>query len=698
MKKLLFVFSLLTAVSVVAAPAAAAKKPVKPEKVSQEAWKALKKETDALIKKNFKGGYANYWHNDIDAARAMLVEALGKDVYLNKEKIEICRQIARCDLEATRDVARALEAVEYPFKELKLSEADKVLAERCRDDVKRLVDFNPKKAQTAAAPKKERDEAAYQVEFAKAKKPHGYHGGLMRDYVAYCNKAYGAKMFEKLGVMVEKNYELNTNSYALIEVFNNISGTWKPAGYMATADCAERLIDFVEKYSSKMKAPGAKAKFKYLSKYPRLSDKAYACAKEFLKEKVPEKMHEGARKNLLKDRAEAARYVAVADALADPGDADDICEDYLELIGKKGDKVELAKVYETVAKRLVARGDEKGAKKILAFHAKIVPPREQVKCECFWWKDAPRSLTGVLESDVFKKGKKSYLNIKYGENLKFLIETDAAITSREMTLDDGKKFRFTEFFSYADGTGVRIIIRMYLENMDDVKMGIANPPGFESYVATGVENPYHCLMFNPAEGGDVDSSFITQYDNITGHRTAKDDFRIDSVYLDDGVASLITFPWETVFASIPSEKTPAWYVEFIHWIKGGYSLGGSPSVHNRSSFAELKFTGFDKEADAMIKRRLLFAGKKRFNASCAARSNGYIEKWQDPELGDQEFYLAKVKPFVASINAYTARIKKAMTDDEVLEIYAAVGEKLFNANFLVEEMRREWLEKKYTGE
>ena len=113
MKKLLFVFSVLTAAAVIAAPAA---KPVKPSKVSQDAWRALKKETDALIKKNFKGGFADYWHNDIDAARALLEEALTKDVYLNKEKIEICREIARCHLEATRDVAAALEAVEYPFK------------------------------------------------------------------------------------------------------------------------------------------------------------------------------------------------------------------------------------------------------------------------------------------------------------------------------------------------------------------------------------------------------------------------------------------------------------------------------------------------------------------------------------------------------------------------------------------------------
>jgi hypothetical protein len=39
-----------------------------------------------------------------------------------------------------------------------------------------------------------------------------------------------------------------------------------------------------------------------------------------------------------------------------------------------------------------------------------------------------------------------------------------------------------------------------------------------------------------------------------------------------------------------------------------------------------------------------------------------------------------------------------MSDDEVIEIYAAVGEKLFNVDFIVEQMRRQWLDEKFTKE
>jgi hypothetical protein len=329
---------------------------------------------------------------------------------------------------------------------------------------------------------------------------------------------------------------------------------------------------------------------------------------------------------------------------------------------------------------------------------KVVPARKQVKTECFWWADAPRDVKSVVDSPVYAKAKKGLLNLKYGDNLKFLIETDAALTGREMTVDDGAKFRPTEFFAYADGEGVRMILRLFLDNINDVKNGFAGVPGFESYVATGIDSPYHCLMFAPKEGGDMDASFLTQYDNFTGHRANRNNIRIDTVYLDDGVASLITFPWELVFASIPSDKTPAWYVEFINWMKGGYSLGGSTTVHSRSSFAEMKFTGFDKAAMAVIKRKLLIKGRNIFNASCSPRSNGYIEKWSDPELGDQKFYLAKVKPLVDSINPYLKKIKPSMTEDEVLDTYDAVGEKMLNINFIVENMRREWLDDVFTAD
>ena len=693
MKKLMFVFSVLTALAVVAAPAP--KKPISPAKASQNAWMALKKSTDDLIRKNFKGGFANYWHNDIDAALKKLEEELQKDVYLPREKIEICRQIARCHLEATRDVDAAIAAVEYPIKNLNLEGANRDFAAAKLAEVKRLTSVDPIPDPTAK-PKVVKDEKYFNEIFSKAKAPHGYGYNNAQEYAKFCNMTYGDKMFEKLEKMLDANLKLNPNSDALIAAYRGLAVLWNPTGYTSTAEGRKALIEFITKRTDKRR-PGAQELFDYTSRFTYLESYAYKFAKEFIANPVTVK-DPHAQKRIDNALVQAKRYVALTDAVEDYSDADDIAEDYLESINKKGDKVEYAKFLSDVAKQLNKKHNEKALRKVLAMREKVVPARKQVKTECFWWADAPRDVKSVVDSPVYAKAKKGLLNLKYGDNLKFLIETDAALTGREMTVDDGAKFRPTEFFAYADGEGVRMILRLFLDNINDVKNGFAGVPGFESYVATGIDSPYHCLMFSPKEGGKMDASFLTQYDNFTGHRANRNNIRIDTVYLDDGVASLITFPWELVFASIPSDKTPAWYVEFINWMKGGYSLGGSTTVHSRSSFAEMKFTGFDKAAMAVIKRKLLIKGRNIFNASCSPRENGYIEKWSDPELGDQKFYLAKVKPLVDSITPYLKKIKPAMTDDEVLETYDAVGEKMLNINFIVESMRRDWLNDVFTAE
>ena len=173
--------------------------------------------------------------------------------------------------------------------------------------------------------------------------------------------------------------------------------------------------------------------------------------------------------------------------------------------------------------------------------------------------------------------------------------------------------------------------------------------------------------------------------------------RFASLYLDDGVATLVEIPWAAAFASMPPE-TPAWYVEFLNWANGGRSLGGSISVHNRSSFAEMKFEGVDATARLAIERALLPKAKSVFNAALAAGSNGQAEIWSDPELGDQAFYLAKVKPLVDSIRPYADRIKPGMTDEDVADIWNRAGRAMLNIDHEIARLRREWLEERFTEE
>lgn len=370
-----------------------------------------------------------------------------------------------------------------------------------------------------------------------------------------------------------------------------------------------------------------------------------------------------------------------------------------EFQGKKDDKQVIAKLISDRAVLEFNSGDEKCARTLLDEYTKLVPDRPQSHIFCEYWPDSPRDLGLILNSDRYKKAEKGLLRYPYGDNLKFLIETDSALTGREMTTDNGEKFRPTELFAFFDADGVKIILRSF-EDMTKVKAGFGSPSGYESYLSPGVEAPYWCYMFGPKVDGKADMSdgFLTQYANGTGFRPSnleEGTLFTSYIYLDDGAASMLSIPWYAAFMYTP-DREKAWFFEPINWTHGGRSWGGSRSVHYRSNFGALEFKGADNAALTAIRRKLLPKAKAAFDAACNSRNNSPFDRWQDNVLGDQEFYLAKVKPFQEKLASYlnNNRVKIDMTDAEVNEIFEAVAIDAFNCQYIIAQMRVDWLEEK----
>ena len=437
--------------------------------------------------------------------------------------------------------------------------------------------------------------------------------------------------------------------------------------------------------------PGDIALMRYLNRVKETKPLAVAYAEKI----IADSKKEGAKVDK-KALREATEIVAFKGAESDVKKTIAAIKTMLEYDGKAEDKAEFAKRLGEKTAEANKRGDEKTARALLAEYRKVVPEKPQSRLDCPYWKDAPRTLAGVIESDFYKKAEKGLLSHHYGDNLQFLIETDSALMGREMTTFKGEKFRPTEIFAFFDDAGVKIVLRSY-EDTEKIRAGFAGPAGYESYLAPGVEAPYWCYMFSPREdAGDMSDGFVTQYANDTGHRVAwaKDrTFKNTSVYLDDGVATMLEISWGAAFLYTP-DREKAWFFEPLHWAHGGMSWGGSKSVHHRSSFGALEFKGCDKAALTAIRRRLLPQAKRAFEKECSSRNNGHLERWEDPELGDQEFYLAKVKPFKVRLQAALKGVKYDMTDDEVNSIYETAAFDAFNTDYILARMRREWLEEK----
>lgn len=662
------------------------------EKASREKWRALREKNEALVRKDFSGGFANYWHDAIDEARANYEAALKDPAYLNEQKLEICQAIANCRLEATRDEEGAIRDLEAATRLPGLTEKEREIAAA---NLRKMLVRMRRAAPDSRGKEAPKDAAAFAQAFAQADEKRGIEVGLLGDYLRFM-LGQGFAAFSKDAAERLRAFQERWPKQGYYSEFWNVVTHWRYRGRPSKAHldpAFRRFVYDVVTAAPERQRPAPDRLFAFCREKGDLAAEATALAPEVVARAQDPKAR--VRPETLTD---ARRCLAFKDVAGKPDRAIAACAAFLREIGKADDKAELAKALAEQAREFLAAGDEKGARRIWAEREKIVPPRDQSVLPCPWWEGAPHDIRGIVESDFYRKARKGLLTHRYGDNLKFLIETDSAITGREMTTDKGEKFRPAELFAFCDRDGVKLLLRAYLENMDDVRAGYAGVPGYETYLATGIDDPYHCILFDPKEGGTVSDNFVTQYDNGTGYRnlrTRNGNLRYDNLYLDDSAATLISVPWGATFASIPSES-PSWYFEAINWAHGGLSWGGSVSVHHRSSFGELKFTGVGARELAAIKRTVLNEAKRTWERAKSARTNGSVEIWMDPVLGDQAFYLAEVKPLVERISADAAKIGKTMTDEEAVEIYDRSAETMLNVDYVIAAKRRAWLDRRMT--
>ena len=424
-------------------------------KASRGAWAALDKSAKELMRKDFQGGFASYWHSNIDAARAMYESVLTNGVFLNEQKIDALRQVAQMHLEATRDEEAALGAMERAFALPGLSGEEKARAEAAKLDLLRTMRRMPQDS-AKAKPGPTLDERA-----ATARAPDSRNGrpspDAVRAYFDVCLHAGYDEFFSRVPTMLrelearhpEANYwpialEVATSWYRL----RNSSRAQRDRRFPAS------LVALLESAPAG-RAPSAAAMFGYADGKLGLEDKCRAYAEKVValasdpKSNVRRETLEQAKKFLLFDAAgtDVAKIVAV-------------CRTLVEGEKKAGDaEVRLATLIEERARLQLKAGRDDVARRLWDERLKIAPEKAQSKLDCPYWKDAPHDIRGILESDFYRNAAKGLFTHRYGDNLKFLIETDSAITSREMTTDNGEKFRPTELFAFCDAQGVKLLIR-----------------------------------------------------------------------------------------------------------------------------------------------------------------------------------------------------------------------------------------------
>ena len=397
-------------------------------------------------------------------------------------------------------------------------------------------------------------------------------------------------------------------------------------------------------------------------------------------------------------RKNAAVIAALADANGNGGRAVQLLNAWLQK-NPPADNLERADFLLRAVKRATILRQEDAARAIHAERAKLVRKEEPRSLPCPYIENAPQDISGILASPFYKNGKKGLADRKFGDDLKFIIETDVT-ANRTMTEFNGKPFRPTEIFTFCDAKGVKVMLRAFYdkETLEKFKNGFGGVGGYEAYIVPGTDAPYTFLGFGPG-ATKLSSDFLTQYDNGTGYRNLKsedDSILLSNYVADDSVISLLSFSWAKEFATLPSNGDK-WYFEPLCWSNGGWSWGGSKTVHNRSAFGALVFEGITPKAAAAIRRIILKKASDAYWNAKSARSNGCIEFWKDPELGDPAFYAECIAPIVARLDPYAGRVKPDMTDEDVMDVYENAAKDWLNIEFIVSDLRRRYLARTLIG-
>ena len=706
--------------------------------------KALDEKGRALSRQNFEGGFATYYHEELDRAHDTFLRIVALPFATGEEKVTAMKNAATALLDAAQEVDPAAEALFVKATELPgLSETDRIRAkvnladyyvrslqgEKARPVLEPLLplrgdkklDGNVRRSITRTYVemvfKTEGFDKALDL-ITKGELKDSYHPQAVARFclqhgrpdkeLAFMRLATpgpGGNKNERAYFMLSRRWNCEANAglsnfrdyfeTAVIPFLKERPDQWNRALQGLNGDTFRRHCQF-------KKAP------LFVDWFFGIQDQAPVEARLTPEELFPtvlaaydvERTGFYARKIVETNDPKTRHYGRAGLALAvlegkDSEKAVPKVFDWLKRNPPKDEKARGAAVLDA-ARMAMGFRHEQSARALFDAYGKLIVRNDPAELGCPFVKDAPQNVAQIVASDFYKKGKKDKLDRKFGEHLQFLLDTDSAVTGRKV-VEGEKDAAFPEIFAFCDDRGVKILIDAPAskEELKKFRQGFSGTASYEAYFAAGFDAPYDFLLLNPGSYYG-DSGFNTQYDNSTGYRNLspkKENLEVSYLIDEDSVTTMIAISWAPYFSKLPENGT-VWYFEPIIWMRGGLSWGGSESVHHRSSFGRLVFEGLTPENRTAIKRGLVSKAVDLYRRSKHARNNGQIEIWKDPELGDQAFYAACVKPLCDRLDPYEKLVKAEMTDEEVEKVFDNAAETWFNINYVVAKLRRDYLDAK----
>ncbi len=304
--------------------------------------------------------------------------------------------------------------------------------------------------------------------------------------------------------------------------------------------------------------------------------------------------------------------------------------------------------------------------------------------ECKFMDKSPFGVSGWKNSDIVKDPARRESRFEeYNKKAAALLINDVNVV-RDVGTGEAKKNN-AGFYMAADARGWHVYVHCQDDQVEQVLAGLAKSGTLEMYFAPGKGECYYQWMITlPSEKTD----FIEWMSPNRNYRKMDDYFKVEIAPVDDGFGVYMFFPWDLVYDKLPQEGD-LWTFGLVNWARSGGFTWGSGQVHELSKFGKVKFTGVDKYMPA-IKRALVMKAFANYKKAAASATTF----WKDEVKGDRNFYDKTLLPQMEKFNELGKLVKPEMTPAEADMLFEKAVPDWMEFDYLVSELRTEYVKNK----